>query len=66
MFHKQAFISPAVSALTFQELMVLMALVASVAGLKTTVAKLISAVISRRDSWHAHVFCVAWNCMFDC
>ena len=44
-------ISPAVSMLTFQELMVLMVLITSVAGLITTVAELISAVISRRDSW---------------
>ena len=37
--------------LTFQEVMVLMAFITSVAGLITTVAELISAVISRRDSW---------------
>ena len=44
-------ISPAVSMLTFQELMVLMAFITSVAGLITAVAELISDVISRRDSW---------------
>ena len=44
-------VSPALSTLTFQELMTLPSLITSVASLITTVAELISAAISRRDSW---------------
>ena len=46
-------ISRAVSMLTFQELMVLVAFIPPLAGLITAVAELRSAAMSKRDSWQA-------------